>query len=238
MKRILALLLCTALLLCGCGVQNAGNPTTPTYFGDTNDVKPNGPTDGVQALSLIYDPTEQLNPYKSENTTNRALFSLIYQGLFSVNRDYDAEPVLCERYSVTADLKTYTFYLAKAMFSDGTQVTANDVVASLTTAMESRWYGGRLQQVKSISASGAAVVIELKTPMAELPVLLDIPVVKATEVKAARPLGTGPYRLEVSKQEASLRRQSAWWCQAELPVYGDVIPLVKGESPAQIRDAF
>lgn len=239
MKRILALLLCAAILLCGCGVGNSGlNPTTPTYFGDTNGVKPGGNNQGVQALSLIYDPTEQLNPYKSENTANRALFSLIYQGLFSVNRDYDAEPVLCERYSVTADLKTYTFYLAKAMFSDGTQVTANDVVASLTTAMESRWYGGRLQQVKSISASGAAVVIELKTPMAELPVLLDIPVVKATEVKVARPLGTGPYRLEVSNQEASLRRQSAWWCKAELPVYGDVIPLVKGESPAQIRDAF
>lgn len=238
MKRIFALVLCAAMLLTGCAAGHSADPTTPTYFGDTDGLKPNGPTDGVQALSLIYDPTEQLNPFKSENTANRALFSLIYQGLFSVNREYEAEPVLCDRYAVTADLKTYTFYLAQAMFSDGSRVTAGDVVASLNAAQESRWYGGRLQQVKSISVSGEAVVMELKTPMAELPVLLDIPVVKAAEVTAARPLGTGPYRLELNSQEASLRRQSAWWCQAKLPVFGDVIPLIKGESQAQIRDAF
>ncbi len=238
MKRILIVALCVAMLLCGCGVQNAGNPTTPTYFGDTNGIRPGGSEQGVQAMSLIYDPTEQLNPFKSENIANRALFSLVYQGLFSVNRDYEAEPVLCKQYSVTPDLKTYTFYLEEAIFSDGARVTPNDVVASLNEAMQSRWYGGRLQQVKSVAVVGAAVEIQLKTPMAELPLLLDIPVVKETELKVARPLGTGPYRLEVNNQEAYLRRQSAWWCQAELPVYGDVIPLVKGETPAQIRDAF
>lgn len=238
MKRIFLLILCAAMLLAGCGRSSSLDPTTPTYFGDTSGVKPNGSTDEVQTLSLIYDPTEQLNPFKSENTANRALFSLIYQGLFSVNRAYEAEPVLCDRYSVTADLKTYTFYLADALFSDGSRVTANDVVASLTAAQESRYYGGRLQQVKSISASGDAVVVELKTSMAELPVLLDIPVVKATEVTAGRPLGTGPYRLELSADSASLRRQAAWWCNAKLPVFGDTIALVKGESPAQIRDAF
>lgn len=238
MKRIFVIVLCAAMLLCGCGPHNSGKPTMPTYFGDTNDIQPNGSADGVQALSLIYDPSEQLNPYVSENTANRALFSLIYQGLFSVNREYEAEPVLCERYSVSSDLKTYTFYIANALFSDGTRVTANDVVASLNAAMDSRWYGGRLQQVKSIEVSGEAVVIQLKNPMGELPVLLDIPVVKAMEVQSAKPVGTGPYRLELSAQEASLRRQSAWWCSANLPVFGDVIPLVRGESPAQIRDAF
>jgi len=237
-KRTFLLILCVALLLCGCGLQNSGNPTTPTYFGDTDGVKPNGPGETAQSLSMIYDPTEQMNPFKSENTANRALFSLVYQGLFSVNRDYEAEPMLCERYAVTADLKTYTFYLTAAMFSDGSRVTAADVVASLNAAQESRWYGGRLQQVKSISVSGEAVVIELKTPMAELPLLLDIPVVKASEVSAARPVGSGLYRLELDAQGASLRRQAAWWCNAQLPVYGDTITLVRGESPAQIRDAF
>ncbi len=238
MKRIFIIVLCVAMLLCGCGVQNAGDPTMPTYFGDTDGIQPGGADQGVQALSLIYDPTGQMNPYQCENTANRALLSLVYQGLFSVNRDYEAEPVLCKQYSVTPDLKTYTFYLEEACFSDGTRVTPNDVAASLNEAMESNWYGGRLQQVRSISVVGAGIEIQLKTPMAELPLLLDIPIVKETELKADRPLGTGPYRLEVGGQEAYLRRQSAWWCKAQLPVYGDVIPLVKGETPAEIRDAF
>lgn len=209
-----------------------------TYFGDTGDYKPNAPQDDQQPLTLIYDPTEQMNPYKSENLANRALFSLIYQGLFSVSRDYEASPMLCGSYNVSRDLRTYTFYLADACFSDGTKVTANDVVTSLTTAQESRWYGGRFQQVKTITAYGEAVVIELKTPMENLPLLLDIPIVKATEVDAARPLGTGPYRMELNAEGAYLRRQAAWWCSTALPVYGDTIALVKGESPAQIRDAF
>ncbi len=239
MKRILAISLCAAMLLCGCSAGSSKlDPTTPTYFGDTQDVKPNTPGEESYTLSLIYDPTEQLNPFKSENTANRALFSLIYQGLFSINRDYEAEPVLCQSYSVTPDLKTYTFYIADALFSDGSVVTVEDVAASLNAAMESRWYGGRLQQVKSIAAEADAVVITLKNAVAELPLLLDIPVVKAGEVTAARPAGTGPYRLELNAQGATLRRQAAWWCDAQLPVYGDSIPLVKGESPAQIRDAF
>lgn len=235
MKRMLILLLCAALLLCGCSGQNGTqNPTTPTYFGDTNGVKPNGTQQEDQTLSLVYAPEESLNPYQSQNTANRALFSLIYQGLFSVDRKYEAYPILCDTYNVSADLMTYTFYLAAALFSDGTQLTANDVVASLKAAQESPWYGGRLQHVKSISAYGGAVVVELSTPMENLPLLLDIPVVKASQVSAQKPVGSGPYRLE----GATLRRQAAWWCDAQLPVYGDTIALTEGGSPAQIRDAF
>ena len=236
MKRIFILVLCAVLVfLCGCSAQKGNlNPTTPTYFGDTNGVKPNAPQQEEQTLSLVYNPEDSLNPYQSEDAANRALFSLIYQGLFSVDRKYEAYPVLCDTYNVSADLTTYTFHLAAALFSDGTPLTANDVVASLKAAKESPWYGGRLQHVKSISVYGDAVVIELSTPMEEFPLLLDIPVVKASQVSAQRPLGSGPYRLE----GAALRRQSAWWCEASLPVDGDTIALIQGESPAQIRDAF
>ena len=171
MKRMLILLLCAVLLLCGCTQNGTRNPTTPTYFGDTNGVKPNGTQQEEQALSLVYDPDASLNPYQCQNTTNRALFSLIYQGLFSVDRNYEAYPILCDTYNVSADLKTYTFHLAAAQFSDGSALTANDVVASLNAAQESPWYGGRLQQVKSVSAYGDAVVVELSTPMENLPLL-------------------------------------------------------------------
>ena len=236
MKRKFILLLCVALMiLSGCS-QNGSvyNPTGETYFGDTDGFVPNAPQEEQTPLLLVYDPQESLNPYKCEDPTNRALFSLIYQGLFAVDKKYQAAPILCDTYNVSADLKTYTFHLASALFSDGSALTANDVVASLKAAQESPWYGGRLQHAKSISAYGDAVVIELSTPMEGFPLLLDIPVVKASQVGAASPVGSGPYRLEGE----ALRRQAAWWCEAELPVSGESITLVKGETPAQIRDAF
>lgn len=242
MRRLFSFLLCVFLtvgLLAGCSEEKA--PYTPT--GDALDstnaaTKPTDQGTATQELSLVYDPGEPLNPFQCVDNTNRVLFSLVYQGLFTVDRNYNVYPILCDTYNVSADMKTYTFHLCDALFSDGTKVTAADVAASLNAAKESPWYGGRLQHAHSIAGYGDAVVIELSTPMENLPILLDIPIVKASEVAARQPLGSGPYRIDISQQGAYLRRQAAWWCSAQLPVAQDMIPLVAGESPSQIRDAF
>jgi ABC-type transport system substrate-binding protein len=107
MKRILTLLLAVCLLcslLAGCGVRKA--PYEPT--GDALDqggapVAP-APSDG-QTLTLTYYPNRSMNPYTCTDFTNRVVFSLLYQGLFSVDRDYRVEPVLCQSYQISADGK-------------------------------------------------------------------------------------------------------------------------------------
>lgn len=238
MKRICAIFLCLSLalsLFSGCGTEK--DPYVPTgngLAGDiVNPVKP-PPTDEKQETALVYNPDSSLNPYQCMDYTNRVLFSLLYQGLFAVDRDYRVSPILCKSYNVSADMKTYTFYVEAALFSDGSALTAEDVAASLKAAQQSSWYGGRLQHVQSVSTYGDAVVVELKTAMENLPLLLDIPIVKAAQVNAESPLGTGPYRLDGSQ----LRRQAGWWCSADLSVSGDTIALVEGGTPAQIRDRF
>lgn len=221
------------------GCNTAREPYTPTgsgLIGENDDVPPTENTNQNQELALVYYPGKSLNPYTATDHTNRVLLSLIYQGLFAVNSGYEPRPILCQSYNVSADMKTYTFYLADARFSDGTQVTAADAAASLQAAQGSPWYGGRLQHVKTVSGFGNAVVVELDTPMENLPILLDIPIVKASEVEAARPLGTGPYRLDTAG--GGLRRQAGWWCSARLPIRGDFIKLIPVESAADIRDAF
>ena len=129
MKKLIALLLCGALtlgLLCGCAQEElpyvpTGNGLSDGNFGGTV-VKPS--EEDPQALSLLWDPDGGMNPYSSMNDTNRVLFSLIYQGLFTVDRSYRVSPMLCESYNVSADMKAYTFYIGEARFSDGTAVTA------------------------------------------------------------------------------------------------------------------
>lgn len=235
MKRILSLLLSLALVFCllGCNQNHPQRPsgggldigeTTPTTSGDSDKT----------ALTLVYDPADSMNPFLSTTHTNRTLFSLIYQGLFTVDSNYQVHPMLCRSYNVSADRKTYTFYLNEALFSDGTPITTNDVIASFAAAKSSNWYGGRMLHVNSVSSYGDAVVIELDTPMENFPLLLDIPILKASEVQADVPLGTGPYRF----LEGQLKHQSAWWCEATLPVNADTISLLSYESAAQVRDAF
>ena len=234
-RRIISLFLVLSLALClfGCGQNNVNRPIGGGL--DSGQTTPTDPKEEEQAaLTLIYDPADSMNPLLATGYTNRAIFGLIYQGLFTVDANYQVSPVLCRSYNVSADRKTYTFYLCDAFFSDGTPIAATDVVGSLTAAKSSAWYGGRFIHVTSISSYGDAVVIELDTAMESFPLLLDIPIVKATEVNAEQPLGTGPYRVA----EDHLKRQAAWWCSATLPVTADEIALLAYESAAQIRDAF
>lgn len=239
MKRLLCLGLCL-ILLTGCSA-NSKNPYVPTGNGLTPDTpaEPQGSGITEQVMSLAYYPDRSLSPYQSTDTTNRTLFSLIYQSLFSVDENYIANPILCKNYTVSRDMKTYTFYLENASFSDGQPVTAADVVASLKTASTSAYYGGRFAYVESFSVTDdEAVEIQLSTPYEDLPILLDVPIVPKKQVGQERPLGSGPYIYEEFDGALRLRRRTDWWCKALLPVTAQIISLVVGESPSQLRDSF
>ena len=246
MKRIFAWLICV-LLTAGCfsGCSNSDKAYVPTGDGLSYDedytgpiyTRPQGP--GQEKLTLIYYPNVTMNPITCTDFTNRALFSLIYQSLFSVDRDYKVEPILCKSYTVSKDMKKYTFYLEEAKFSDGAALTAKDVLESWNAAKKSDYYGGRFEHVKSMATtSDGGITVTLKTPYENLPLLLDIPIVKKSQVKDKRPLGTGPYVLDTSADAAVLRKNTEWWCSAQMAVNVPAISLVKATSATQIRDAF
>ena len=240
MKRITALFLMLILLVSLVGCATEEKPYIPT--GDALDdwtgstVAP--PVQKEQQLSLIYYPDRSMNPFTCTDFTNRAIFPLLYQSLFSVNRSYEVTPILCDRYSVTPDMRTYTFYPVAATFSDGSSLTPADVVASLLAAKAGGYYAGRFTHITGITATADAVVITLDTPMSDLPMLLDIPIVPANQVDADNPIGTGPYVIDTSLGGKRLRRSSLWWCKSDLVVTAAYIPLLEGTSPSQIRDRF
>ena len=243
MKRILCLILSLALLfLCGCSKKkDAYSPTGDAlvpedYSGPANTV-PQDPT--PQSLVLTYYPNISMNPYTCTDFTNRALFPLLYQSLFTMDRNYQPEPLLCKQYSVSQDMMRYTFYLENATFSDGSTLTAQDVAASLQAARSGIMYKGRFTHILDISTAGNAVIITLDTPMELLPLLLDIPIVKASQTAVEQPLGTGPYYFSKTGNAASLVRRTNWWCKAvNLQITAPTIALTRAESVTQIRDDF
>ena len=242
MKKLWSLLLTAAMLLgllSGCGEQK-----NDVYLplGDDqswgDDVVPSTPVT-PQKLSLPYYPERGLNPYKTKDYVNQNLFSLLYQGLFAVDADYNVYPVLCKRYTVSKDMKTYTFYPEAATFPDGDTLTAADVAASLTKAMESDAYSGRFACVKSLAETeDGGVTVVLNTPYENFPLLLDVPILKKKQLEEERPLGTGHYLYERYEETLRLRRRTDWWCNAKLPVTAEHIELVEGRDPAQLRDEF
>ena len=245
LKKWISLLLTAVLLLTlfsGCGKEkDAYVPTGNALVmeDDSTVATVEKEDEKIQDLTLVYYPDKSMNPLTSTDFTNRTLFSLLYQGLFSVNRSYQVEPVLCSKYSMSSDMMIYTFYLERATFSDGSPVTEADVVATLLAAKESNYYEGRFQHVRKVEAGeNGGIVVTLDTPYENLPILLDVPILKAEQLEDPRPLGTGPYVFEQGTGGARLRRRLNWWCKAELATNAEGILLIRAESPAQIRDEF
>ena len=241
MKRIAALVLCATLaagVLAGCGQRE--DPYTPTGDGlyREDETIPVEESLTKEQVTIPYYPGRSLNPFECTDLTNRTLMSLLYQGLFIQDQDHTTWPILCESYRVSWDMKTYHFTLAKATFSDGSAVTAEDVKASLKKAGKSPAYEGRFRQVDQISVTDRGEVqIKLKVPCESLLTLLDVPIVKASEVDSARPLGSGPYIFQPGSP-TTLQRRIDWWCNTGLPVTANRIILMEAENPAQLRDAF
>ncbi len=243
MKKILALLLCLSMVLtlfAGCGDQDKAYVATGAALVDEDEVVVEEEDTTLQDLTMAYYSAKSMNPLTATDYTNRALFSLMYQGLFSVSSNYEAVPILCSRFRVSANNKTYVYYLADATFSDGTPVTINDVLATYEAARKSGYYSGRFTYVDSISLTDdGGICFALTTPYENFSLLLDVPILKASEVDAARPLGTGPYTLEEGLSGTHLRKNMSWWCQnTKLAVTAESIPLIEAVDPSYIRDQF
>ena len=246
MNRIFPLILCLCMLvgmLSGCAAEDTPYiPNGDALAPEDADVFATEPPDNSipQELTLAYYPERSMNPYEATDFTNRVLFSLIYQGLFSTNKNYDMVPILCKNYRVSSDYKIYTFLLEDATFSDGTPVTIEDVLASYEAAEGSPFYGERfIHVVKTAISDDGGLTFYLRTPVEGFHMLLDFPIVKASEVAEPSPLGTGPYIYENSLAGSHLRRNPFWWCESpDLVVTASSIPLVAAESATYIRDEF
>ena len=248
MKKGISLLLALTLFLgCGSGcartIDNSGYVPT----GDALLMEGQDPEDllaaeeDTQDLTLAYYPERSMNPLYGSDYTNRVVMSLMYQGLFAVDSSFNTTPILCARYYVTPDNRTWTIYLEPdATFSDGTRVTVQDVVASYEQAKQNVYYKGRFTHIARVEmSSDGGVDFFLDTPYQNLALLLDIPIVKASEVTVENPLGTGPYSLEEGVGGMHLQRVANWWCgSTKLAATDSSIQLVEAQSPAQIRDEF
>lgn len=76
-----------------------------------------------------------INPLLAISDADRDLSSLVYAGLMGLSGSGALVPVIAESYTLSPDGKTYTFTIrADAKFSDGSPVTAEDVVFTVTKA--------------------------------------------------------------------------------------------------------
>ncbi len=206
--RFAALALCgLLLLLSGCGEQmpDATQSPEPT---PTPSAQPTAVLATQFALPCY--PDAGFHPISGTNRVNLELAGLMYDGLYTLDENFQAQPALAASHTVSADSATWTITLRQGVtFSDGSPLTAQDVVYSLNLARQSTLYQYRLSSINGITAGDGTVTITLSLPNGALDTLLDVPILK--ESTAAVPPGTGPYVLEGTGNDLSLRRRDESW---------------------------
>ena len=219
MKRITALaaaLLLALSLLTGCAqIDEAEEP----LFPPEEDPAPEETAAALpSAFSLPYLAGQPLNPLTCPDGMQQTAASLLYEGLFHLDGQFTAQPLLCASYTYDPEALTYVLTLRQSVvFSDGSPLTAADVRATLTAARSSARYAPRLADVKSISAGNGTVTLTLSRPNSALPALLDIPILKSGTEKKDIPTGTGPYLYDESSTPCLLASQN-WWQGGGQPV--------------------
>lgn len=226
MKRLLVLLLCIALT--GCGVENLGETTDPGWEEyqqgeQVEEEKPVYPSE----FSLAYHKDHTLDPITCGEGIQQDVASLIYEPLFRLDEQFEPVGVLCESAEWDETGLVCTLRIRQGvLFSDGSELKASDVAATLQRAMTAPRYAYRLRNVSAVNYSNRnmTVTITLLGKNSAFLSLLDIPVVKKGTEDWMVPVGTGPYQHVVTDEGALLAVNSTWWQQRTLPV--DTITLV------------
>lgn len=142
-----------AALLQACGGQEPIPQNTPTSSGDSGSQggagsTPEGTEDtesgsgtteevthqrgGIIKVAMIGEPPSVADAMFTTTTVTSDITRHIFEGLFAQDSEFNPRPMLVDRYEISDDGLLYTFTLRSGIkFHDGSELTAEDVVASL-----------------------------------------------------------------------------------------------------------
>ncbi len=144
-KKITAILLVIAIIFSfsSCSTEK----TTKQNSETKDDTVPTKKT-----ITLLYSAADGFDPYKVKTETNRNLLKLVYEPLVKLDNEFN--PIYTIAKSVSIKGKICTVTLKDKTFSDGSSLTADDVVYSFKLAKKSKTgYASKLYNIKNVSAT-------------------------------------------------------------------------------------
>ena len=173
----------------------------------------NVPKNGGEIIEGIIGSPLYINPILAQShvDSDLDLSSLIFSGLLKYDNNLELVPDLADKYEISADQKTYTFYLKqKVSWHDNEPLTASDVVFTIQSIQDPNYKSPLYYSFQSVTVEKAddyTVKFTLKEPYAAFLNLLtvgiipqhlwyDIPAINARLANYnQKPIGSGPYKL-------------------------------------------
>lgn len=170
-------------VLCGCAKEE----TVPV----------NADFGGTFKLYIYEDDT--FNPLKTKYQTNaQTLSAVMHKGLVKVNQKHEIACDLAESYSFSEDKMQLVFKLGDVTFSDGSKVTAKDVVNSLDIIRQNKenMFHVIFNFISGYSGEGNTVTLNLYKPNSGVLCYMNFPVLKEENGIVT---GAGLYKLPEGK---------------------------------------
>lgn len=203
-KRVAIILLIGVILLAAVPALFAGGQDEPSPAAAT--AIEGGIRRGGTISVAIAGPVMQLDPHKVKGDEAYNATFHIFSALTRINNEFGADPELADSWEHSADAKTWTFYINQnAYFTNGRQVTAEDVKFSLERVLDKKVSPRGYNAIGPISSVEVkdkfTVVIKLTKTYLDLPVDLGgvFPRIVAKEninEIDTNPIGSGPFKLK------------------------------------------
>lgn len=191
-KRCIAFLL-AILMICVC------MSACSTNTGSNTQIITDSPAhiaEDTTSFKLSYSQADSLNPFKSKTLNNQIMQNLVYESLFTLDEEYMAQPCIAMGYSYT-DTRTLVVTIASGhTFSDGSQVTAQDIVQSFNQAQLSPHWKNSLAPIGSaVVTNPTTITFNLNYENANAQNLLTFAITKAQPDEKGFYIGSGRYKL-------------------------------------------
>lgn len=192
MKRIIVFVLVICLTaVSGCFSDGGDISNSSTTEPSSVTQKPGSEID--RPFLLAFNNSDTLNPYTAKTSVNLELCSLIYEGLTIIDNTLKPKPMLAAEIDIPTSTSLNVRLRKNVLFSDGSAVTAEDVITSFSLAKHSDNYKVLLSNIKSAKADDEEnIVFELASPDINAQSCLSFPIIKQGK-KDAKPIGTGLY---------------------------------------------
>lgn len=217
MKKIIAVFLCLTfifLFFCSCKRETQPTDETTTAFDEEQE------TTTTQAIvsktvTIGYYSHKSLNPYKTNSAVNNNISKLLYDSLFKLDNEYNLVTAIAQEYE--RDGKNIFVTLKEGvLFSDGSKLSADDVVYSFTLAKKSSLYKARLSLFTSAYSKDGGVMFTLSSEDIYAVNCLDFPIIQAGQENANLPIGSGRYVAKKKSGSYTLSRNENYSLDEQL----------------------
>ena len=194
--KIISIILAVALAVSGCSaIKDEKKEKSNTESKNTYSEK----------IQLAIQKPTTINPLTNTDESVLNVLNLVYDGLFELNKNYNAIPKLVKNSKVSVDGKRIDIVLKDAKWHDGNPVTAEDIAFTVSSIRSNKKspYNYMVQNISNVSVNGEKeLTINFKNKNAFAKENLTFPIISKNQLSGkdindvnANKVGNGIYKI-------------------------------------------